>query len=326
VVTRRTFLTTLTGGLLAAPLAAEAQQPERVARIGLLRTGAPPDPALDAFKDGLRELGYVEGQHVTFDVRFAAGQLDRLPSLAAELIQRNVDVVVTGGEAAIQAAKVATRTIPIVMGASNDPVSAGLVDSLARPGGNITGSTILAPELSRKRLALLRELSPTITRVAVLSDPTSPGAKRDLEETQRAARALSFKLRVWAVRTPRDLDEAFAGMRRDGADAVMTLADPVFTAWRVRIVRLAAATRLPGIYYWKDFVDAGGLMSYGPSLHALYRRAALYVDKILKGAHPSDLPVEQPTQFELVINLKTATALGLTIPPSLLQRADQVIE
>jgi putative ABC transport system substrate-binding protein len=260
------------------------------------------------------------------DVRFAAGRPDRLPSLAAELVRREVDVVVTGGEAAIQAARAATRTIPIVMGASNDPVGAGLVESLARPGGNITGSTILAPELSRKRLGLLRETGPGVVRVAVLSDPTSPGTGRDLEETQSAARALGFRLQVWTVRAPRDLDEAFAGMTRDRAEALMTLADPVFTALRVRIVRLAAANRLPSIYYWKDFVDAGGLMSYAPSLQGLYRRAATYVDKNLKGAKPADLPVEQPTKFELVINLKTAKALDLTIPPAVLARADEVIE
>jgi putative ABC transport system substrate-binding protein len=295
-------------------------------RIGLLRTGSLPDPALDAFNEGLRELGYVEGQNVVLDVRFAAGRLDRLPPLAAELVGRDVDVVVTGGEAAIQAAKAATRTIPIVMGASNDPVGAGLVESLARPGGNITGSTILAPELSRKRLELLREMKPGVVRLAVLAEPTSPGTGRDLGETQSAARVLGFRLQLWTVRTPKDLDEAFAGMRRERAEALITLADPVFTASRVRIVNLAAATRLPAIYYWKDFVDAGGLMSYGPSLQGLYRRAATYVDKILKGAKPGDLPIEQPTKFELVINLKTAKALGLTIPPSLLQRANEVIE
>jgi putative ABC transport system substrate-binding protein len=313
------------GGVLT-PLAAAGQQAAKVARIGLLRTGSPPDPALDAFKEGLRELGYVEGQNVVLHVRFAGGRLDRLPALAAELVLRDVDVVVTGGEAAIQAARVATRTIPIVMGASNDPVGAGLVESLARPGGNITGSTILAPELSRKRLGLLKEIGPGIVRVAVLSDPTSPGIGRDLEETQSAARALGFRLHVWTVRAPKDLDEAFAGMRRERAEAVMVLADPVFTASRVRIVKLVAAARLPSIYYWKDFVDAGGLMSYGPSLQGLYRRAATYVDKILKGAKPGDLPVEQPTKFELVINLKTAKAVGLTLPQSLLLRADQVIE
>jgi putative ABC transport system substrate-binding protein len=323
---RRTFLGTLAGGLLATPLAARAQQASKIPRVGLLRTGSPPDPALDAFKQGLRDLGYVEGQNIVLDVRFAAGRLDRLSSLAAELVRRDVDVVVTGGEAAIQAARTATRTIPIVMGASNDPVGAGLVESLARPGGNITGSTILAPELSRKRLDLLRETRPGIVRVAVLSDPTSPGTGRDLEETQSASLVLGFRLQVWTVRAPKDLDEAFAGMRRERAEALMTLADPVFTASRVKIVKLAAATRLPSVYYWKDFVDAGGLMSYGPSLQGLYRRAATYVDKILKGAKPGDLPIEQPTKFELVINLKTAKALGLTIPPSLLQRADQVIE
>jgi putative ABC transport system substrate-binding protein len=322
---RRAFIATLAGGLLAAPFAAEAQPAGKIARIGLLRTGAPPDPALDAFKEGLRELGYVEGQNVVLDVRFAAGRLDRLPSLAAKLVRRDVAVVVTGGEAAIQAARAATRTIPIVMGASNDPVGAGLVESLARPGGNITGSTILAPELSRKRLDFLKEMRPGVVRVAVLSDPMSPGTSRDLEEAQSGARALGFRLQVWTVRTPTDLDEAFAGMKRERAEALMTLADPVFTASRVRIVKLAAATRLPSIYYWKDFVDVGGLMSYGPSLQGLYRRAATYVDKILKGANPGDLPVEQPTKFELVINLKTARTLGLTIPPSVLSRADQVI-
>ena len=323
---RRTFLAGTGAVLLAAPLPAGAQPAAKIARIGLLRTGAPPDPALDSFKEGLRELGYVEGENVVLDVRFAAGRLDRLPSLAAELVRRDVDIIVTGGEAAIQAAKAATRTIPIVMGASNDPVGAGLVESLARPGGNITGSTILAPELSRKRLGLLREMGLGIVRVAVLSDPTSPGTARDLEETQTAARALGVRLQVWTVRAPRDLDEAFARMRKERAEALVILADPVFTALRARIVKLAAAARLPSIYYWKEFVDAGGLMSYGPSLQVLYRRAATYVDKILKGAKPGDLPIEQPSKFELVINLETAKALGLTIPPSLLQPADQVIE
>jgi putative ABC transport system substrate-binding protein len=275
-------------------------------------------------RQGLRELGYAEGQSVLFEYRWAGGKPERLPALAAELARLNVDVIVTGGEQAILAAKQATRTIPIVMGASNDPVGAGLVASLARPDGNVTGMTILSPELSRKRLELLKEILPRATRVAVLYNPAFPGTALDLRQTRDAARTLGLALHDVEVQRPAELDAAFA-TARERADALIPLADPFFTAHHARIVDLARKYRLPGIYNWKEYVAAGGLISYGPSLRDLYRRAATHVGRILKGDRPGDLPVEQPTTFELVINLTAAKTFGLTLPPSLMSRADQVM-
>jgi putative ABC transport system substrate-binding protein len=325
-VERRAFVGVVALGLLVAPLASEAQT-AKVYRIGVLRTQLrhAPDSAAEGLRQGLGELGYFDGQNVVLEYRWAEGRPDQLPALARDLVRANVDVIVTGGEQAILAAKQATSTIPIVMGASNDPVGARLVASLARPGGNVTGMTVLSRELSRKRLQLLKEALPRASRVAVLSNPAYPGTALDLTETRSAALELGFTLQNVEVHSVADLEAALAAAR-ERADALLPLGDPFFTGQRVQLVNLATKHRFPGMYYWKEFVEAGGLMSYGPSLHDLYRRAASHVDKILKGAKPADLPVEQPTKFELIINLKTAKALGLTIPPSLLLRADQVIE
>lgn len=313
-------------GFLVTPLAVYAQTAAQLSRIGVLRTQSRDalDSAAEGFRQGLRELGYVEGQNILLEYRWAGGNPDRLPALAAELVRLNVNVIVTGGEQAILAAKRATGTIPIVMGASNDPVGAGLVASLARPGGNVTGMTILSPELSQKRLELLKEVVPRASRVAVLYNPAFPGTALDLRQTRDAARTLGLALHDVEVQRPAELEAAFA-TARERAEALIPLADPFFTAHHARIVDLARKHRLPGVYYWKEYVAAGGLMSYGPSLRELYRRAATHVDKILKGARPGDLPVEQPTTFELVINLTTAKTFGLTIPRSVMARADQVM-
>jgi putative tryptophan/tyrosine transport system substrate-binding protein len=326
-MSRRAFLAS-GATFLIAPLAGEAQhQMEKVWRIGLLRTQSrdTPDSAADGLRQGLRELGYIDGHNVVLKYRWAGGRPDRLPTLARELVRAGVDIIVTGGEQATQALVQATGTIPIVMGASNDPVRAGVVASLAQPGGNVTGMTVQAPELSGKRLQLLKDVLPRLSRVAVLSNPAYPGTVLDLAETRSAAQEVGLTMQNIEVRRAEDLNAALAAAREQ-ADALILLGDPFFTAHRERIVDLALKQRLPAMYYWKEFVQAGGLASYGPSLHDLYRRAATHVDKILRGARPADLPVEQPTKFELVINLKTAKALGLTIAPSLLLRADQVIE
>jgi putative ABC transport system substrate-binding protein len=325
-VDRRRFVLTVLAGIVAGPPAPGAQPTGRVPRIGLLRTQPrrAPDPAADGFRQGLRELGYTDGHNVELVYRWAEGRPDGLQGLAVDLVRLNVDIIVTGGEQAILAARSATSTIPIVMGASNDPVGAGLVTTLARPGGNVTGMTIVSPELSRKRLELLKEVVHGLTRVAVLHNPAFQGAALDLKATRDTARALGLALHDIEIRRAVDLEPAVAAARQR-ADAILPLADPFFTAHRVRIVELTARHRLPGMYYWKEFVESGGLLSYGPSLFDLYRRAATHVDKILRGTRPGDLPIEQPTKFDLVINLRTARALGLTIPPSLLLRADQVI-
>jgi putative ABC transport system substrate-binding protein len=316
----------LTLGILMTPVATRAQTVPQVWRIGVLGTPAPDAvaPATDGLRQGLRDLGYAEGHNLHFEYRWAGGKPHRLPALAAELVRLQVNVIVTGGEQAILAAKQATSTIPIVMGASNDPVGAGLVASLARPGVNVTGMTILSPELSRKRLELLKEVIPRVSRVAVLYNPDFPGTALDLRQTRDAARTLGLALHDVEVRRPAEFDAAFVSARTR-ADALVPLADPFFTAHHARIVDLARQHRLPGIYNWKEYVAAGGLMSYGPSLRELYRHAATHVDKVLKGASPADLPVEQPTTFELVVNLTTAKTFGLTIPQSLVARADQVI-
>jgi putative ABC transport system substrate-binding protein len=273
----------------------------------------------------IRELGYIEGQHVTIESRATVRRLDLLPDLATNLVLLQVDIVVAAGDPAIAAVKHATRTIPIIMVASADPVGSGLVASLARPGGNLTGLSALAPELSGKRLQLLREALPGVVRVAVLWNPADPAKALELRELQMAARALGVQLHLLEVRGPDDFEPAFATMTRERAEALMALGDPLTVSYRPQIVDLAAKHRLPAMYDLREFVDAGGFIAYGPSLRAVFRRAAYYVDRILRGARPSDLPVEQPTQFELIINLKTAQALGLTLPPSLLLWADEVI-
>jgi putative tryptophan/tyrosine transport system substrate-binding protein len=329
-VDRRAFLGTLAGGLLAAPLAAEGQQAAKIARIGYLAPNLAASPHLhEAFRQGLRDLGYVESQNVVIEYRSAEGKPERLPALAAELVALKVDVIVGPGTPTALAARQATRTLPIVFATAADPVGSGLVTSLARPGGNVTGLSILAPELVGKRLELLTQAVPGVSRVAVLWQPGGHDERTDkdiLKDAEVAARPLGVRLQFVEARGPADFDRTFSDMTRAGVGALTVLTSVMFLNERRRLVDLTAKNRLPAVYGGRDFVDVGGLMAYGPNLADLYRRAATYVDKILKGAKPGDLPVEQPTKFELVINLKTAKALGLTIPPALLQGADQVIE
>ena len=321
---RRAFLAGITVGWIATTLHA---QPGNPPRIGLLRTTSQDkrDPGASGLRLGLRELGYVEGQTIQIEYRWAEGRPDQVSRLAADLVRARVALIVTGGEQAIFAARQATTTIPIVMGASNDAVQTGLVTSLARPGGNITGMTILSPDLSRKRLQLLKEVLPRATRVAVLSNPAYPGTAIELRATRAAAEELGLKLEIVESSSQADLSAAVQAAR-ERADALLPLGDPFFTAHRRMIAGLAAKHGLPGVYYWKEFVEAGGLMSYGPNLTEMYRRAASYVDKILKGARPADLPVEQPTRYEFTINLGAAKALRLDIPQAALVRADVVLQ
>jgi len=311
--------------LLAAPLTAQAQ---KVYRIGYLwpadRTSSA--PLTEAFLQGLRELGYVQGQNILIDWRYAEGKLNRLPDLAAELVRLKADLIVAVSPQSVQAAKEATTTVPIVMVAVADPVTYGFVSSLARPGGNVTGMAFLLPEISTKRLELLREIMPKLSRVAVLWNASNPYRALDLRVLQAGARAVGVTLLSLEVRGLDDLERAFEAASRERADGLLTLEDPFTVAHRTRIVDLALKHRLPAIYGEQVFIQTGGLMSYGPVLLENFRRGAAIVDKILKGAKPADLPVEQPTRFELVINLKAAKALGLTLPPSLLLRADKVIE
>ncbi len=320
-------------GLLAAPLAAQAQTAAKGARIGFLTTGSVKTPEtqvmLNTFQRELRERGYVEGQNILIEYRAADGKIERLPPLASELARLKVDLIVAMATPAARAAQHATSTIPIIAVAMGDPVGDGLIASLARPGANITGNTFLGPELVPKRLELLREALPSISRVAALWQPGAYGERTMtgmLKEAETAARTLSMHLQLVGVRGPDEFDRAFSTMGRERVDALIMLPSPMLFSQRRRIVALAAKYRLPTIYNNRESVQLGGLIAYGTSLDDLYRRAAVYVDKILKGAKPADLPVEQPTQFDLVINLKTAKALGLTIPPSLLLRADEVIQ
>jgi len=324
---RREFITLL-GGAAAWPLAAHSQQPREVPRIGVLLPGTSASFAVraKAFTDGLRDLGYVEGQTMAIEWKWAEDQIERIPELAAELVRANVDVIVTGGTSAATALKSATRTIPIVMAIIGDPVAVGLVDSLARPGGNATGFSIVAPELGAKRLELLKEIVPDAGSIAVVLNPKNPQSRIELNEMQAAARTLGLQVHPIEIASEATFDEAFADLTKSVAQAVIVLTDPILFSERKRIVALANRSRLPAIYFFREFVKEGGLMSYGPSDADLFRRSAIYVDKILKGMKPSDLPVEQPTKFDLAINLKTATVLGLTVPPSLLARADEVIE
>jgi putative tryptophan/tyrosine transport system substrate-binding protein len=323
VIDRRAFLGTLTGGLLAAPLVAEAQQPRgKSARIGLL--GDVPPFLDEAFRQGLRELGYIEGQNIVIEHRSPEWKYERLPGLAAELVRLKVDVIVAASPAATKAAKQATSTIPIVFTVSGDPVAEGFVASLARPGGNITGLATISPDLVGKHLEMLKGVAPMVSRVAVLQNPNTH--RGVLRQAAGSARGLGVQLHILEARTPSEIETAFATMSSQRVDAILVLRDAVFRAQRTQITALAAKNRLPAVYGLREEAEAGGLIAYGASVPQLYRRAAAYVDKILKGAKPAELPVEQPTTFELVINLKTARALGLTIPPSLLQRADQVIE
>jgi putative ABC transport system substrate-binding protein len=306
---------------------AEAQPPAKVARIGVLTLSvASSTPTFDAFRQGLREHGYTEGQNVAVEFRFAQGRPERLPAMAAELVKLKVEVIVTESVVAAREAKQATETIPIVTAVHGDPVGAGLVTSLTRPGGNVTGLSLLAPELSGKRLQLLKELTPKASRVAAIWNAANPAAADFLAETRAAAGSLGFQLQSVEVRSPPDLDSAFEAVTRARPSALITLPDGMLLANRTRIIEFAAKSRLAAVFPDREFAEAGGLMAYGPSLASNFRRAAGYVDKILKGVKPSDLPIEQPTQFELVINLKTARTLGLSIPQSIAHRADRVLQ
>ena len=309
----------------AAPVAADAQQPAKVPRIGWLRQISAPDPSYDAFRQGLRELGYIEGKNIVIEERWAEGKAERLPTLAAELVRLKVDVIVTASTPAIQAAQKATGTIPIVMAASGDPVGAGLVASLARPGGTVTGLSLLGPELDGKRLELLKAALPKLTRVAFLWDPGNRSLTLRFRELRGAARALDLSLQSIEVRHPNEIESAFATIAKRPPGAVLIPA-PMAFSYREQIAGFARKNRLPLMYDAREYVEAGGLISYGTNISDLYRRAATYVDKILKGAKPGDLPVEQPTRFEFIINLKTAKTLGLTIPRSVLSLADEVIQ
>lgn len=324
---RRHFLIA-SSALLATPLAAEAQGPRQLRRIGYLWPGdrSSSAPLTEAFLQGLRELGYVEGQNIDIEWRFSEGKVDRLRDLAAELVRRKVDLIVAVSPEPVRAAKEVTATVPIVMVAVADPVTYGFVASLGRPGGNVTGMAFLLPEISAKRLELLRETVPKLARVAVLWNAANPFRALDLNVLQVGAPKLGVALQSLGVRNANDLDDAFEAATREHASGLITLEDPFTVTHRARITELALIHRLPAIYAEKIFVDAGGLMSYGPILLDNFRRGAAIVDKVLKGARPADLPVEQPTRFEFLINLKTAKALGLTIPASLLVRADRVIE
>jgi ABC-type uncharacterized transport system substrate-binding protein len=323
----RALVFPLACGLLWMPLAAETQPPPgKTARIGYLGSASGPSPGDEAFRQGLRELGYVEGKNIAIDYRWADFKPDRASALAAELVRLNVDVIVsTAGSVSAQAAKKATNTIPIVFEAG-DPVGSGLVTRLDRPGGNLSGVDNFLGELNAKRLELLKEVVPTVSRVAVLAKSTNPATGRRLKALEGAAGALRVKLHVLEAQERQEIDAAFEAMARERAEALLLLSDPMFSSQRQRIVDLAAKHRLPGIFYSRDYAEAGGLLSYNANIADMRRRLATYVDKILKGAKPGDLPIEQPTKFEMVINLKTAKALGLTVPQSILLRADHVIE
>ncbi len=326
---RRTFVGAVAGALLTSPLAVAAQQAGRVPRIGYLAqnsAGISPH-LLVAFRQALGERGWVEGQNILIEVRYADGKVDRLPALVAELIRLNVDVIVTGSSGATWAAKNATQSIPIVMAASANALGEGLVTNLAHPGGNITGMTFLAgPEIAGKQLQLLKEVAPAASRVAVLANPTNRSHAGFATELKVAAQSLGVQLQVLEAQVPDQIVSAFTAMSRERAGALLVLTDSVFVGERRRIVDLAARSRLPALYSQREFADDGGLVSYGPSLSEMFRRATTHVDKLLRGAKPGDLPVEQPTKFDLVINLKTAKALGLAIPQSVLLRADEVIQ
>jgi putative ABC transport system substrate-binding protein len=329
LIQRRTFLTILAGGLLAAPLAAEAQPAGRVYRVGYLSPLSPSADATrgEAFLQGLRELGYVEGQNLVIERRFADGTVDRFPDLATELVRLKVDVILAGGGGVLaRAAQSATSTIPIVMTNVEDPVAGGLVASLGRPGRNVTGLTSIVRDLSAKRLQLLHEILPKVSRVAVLWNSAYPGKAVEFSLTLAAARTLGIRLQPLEVQSPVELEGVFEATANGRAEALIVLPDPLTNTHHPRIVELAAKRRLPTMFSQRPFVVDGGLVSYGQSYTDLFRRAAGYVDRILKGAKPADLPVEQPRKFELIINLKTAKALGLTIPQSLLLRADEVIQ
>ena len=327
---RRAFIGVLTGGLLAAPLAVEAQQPHRGRRLGLLlpyiESDSQAQARVTAFRASLHERGWTDGRNVQFEFRYTEGQSERLPSLAADLVQNHVDVIVTAGTESTDAARRATKSIPIVMAAVGDPIAAGFIGSLARPGGNVTGASLLATELTAKRLELLKEVLPALSRLAVLWSAANASVIQKLKQIQAAAPQFGVQLHPVELHAPGDLEKGFDSAVRFGAQAVMTTEDAIQITYRARVVELGRRHRLPVASEFGEFAQAGSLMSFGPSILDQFRSAAGYVDKLFKGAKPEDLPVEQATRFELMINLKTAKALNLTIPPSLLARADQVIE
>jgi putative ABC transport system substrate-binding protein len=324
---RRKFITLLGGAAASWPLPALAQKPTRkIYRLGILQPGAPPEPLVDALRERLKELGYSEGRNITYEYRWAEGKVDGLAELAKELVDLKVDVITTLSTPAAIAAQKVTKTIPIVFNGVGDPVGTGVVPSLSHPGGNITGISMLATELSGKRLEILKEVVPNASPVAMFWNDTNPGMVLRARQSQDAAGKLGINLRSIGVHDLVSFDTAFETIKGGQFNALLTLIDPFTHEHRQRIVDFSAQRGLPSIYESREFVDVGGLLSYGPSLPALQRRAADYVDMIFKGSKPADLPVEQPTKFELVINLKTAKALGLTIPPTLLARADEVIE
>jgi putative tryptophan/tyrosine transport system substrate-binding protein len=326
-VSKKTIRLALSALLFALCVSAEAQQTTKVPRIGYLAAGAALSAStrIEAFRQGLHALGYVEGKDIVIEYRYAAGKLDQVARNAVELVRLKVDVIVTAGPSDTRAAKEATNTIPIVMAQDGDPVGNGFVASLARPGGNITGLSRLAPELSGKQLELLKETVPRLARVVVLGNSTEPGNAKSLREVELAAGAFGVKLQYLDILASKDIETSFQTARKGRADAVLVLSGPILTQ-RKQIADLALTSRLPAIYDRREFADAGGLMSYGVSISDLDRRAATYVDKILKGAKPADLPVEQPIKFEFIINLKAAKQIGLTIPPNVLARADRVIK
>jgi ABC-type uncharacterized transport system substrate-binding protein len=326
---RRRFLLTAVAGAFLAPLAAMAQELGKIPRVGFLgpRTRADAAPFVDGFLQGLRERGWVDGKNVGLEYRFADGQYDRLPDLAAELVRLKVDVILAASSSPAVAARNATRTIPIVMGTSSDPVELGLVGSLARPGGNVTALTFSFDlEVVGKALELLKEIVPNVRRVAFLLNPANPGTKLAIKNVKSRAKSLGVQLQLLEARGPGEFETALEAMARERVGALLVAPDPIFGLHRTRLEDLVAKSRLPAMYGLREHTQAGGLMSYSVDIRDSFRRAAAYVDKILRGAKPADLPIEQPSKFELVINLKTAKALGLTIPPSLLARADQVIE
>ena len=314
--------------VLIAPSASQAQQRGHVPRLGYLGTSSASleSELLNAFREGLRDHGYVEGQNIVIEYRWAEGNYQRFPGLVADLVKQKVDLILTAGTPGAFAAKRATETIPIVMAVTGDAVGTGLVSSLARPGGNLTGLTTMVPDLEGKRLEILREILPKLVTVGVLLNTSNPLTAIQWEQTKTGAKALGIQLQPIDLQRPEDFKDAFARIARQRPDAIMMVADRFQLAHRMQILDFVAKARVPAMYPYKDFVVAGGLMSYGPSYEDLFRRSATYVDKILRGAKPSDLPIEQPTKFEFLVNLKTAKILGVPIPPSLLQRADHVFE
>ncbi|MGB7950253.1 MAG: ABC transporter substrate-binding protein [Candidatus Binatia bacterium] len=327
MIKRVLFWLLLTVLLITAPTA-QAQQPKKVPQIGFLSTLSTSTilARVEALRQGLRELGYVEGKNIVIEYRYAEGNPERLLTLAAELVRLKDDVIVSAAPPPTRAAKEATATIPIVMGFDDDPVGSGFVASLARPGRNVTGLSTLSPEISGKQLELLKEVVPKLSRLAVLGTSNRPGNAQSLRETELAAGAFGVKLQFLDVRSIEDIETAFRAAGKGQADAVLVLGGPVFNSQRTQVVNRAVKSRLPAIYARQEFVEDGGLMTYGVSINDLFRRAATYVDKILKGTKPADLPVEQPTKFEFIVNLKAAKQIGLTIPPNVLARADRVIK